>query len=129
MKLTYIAVESGGDSFAAHDGVLFTKEFDSLTAYPAARNGDAVYTIPDTVKTVMPHAFYCCERLDRIEIPSSVEEVRFHAFESLTADQSIFLKGRQSIPYSWDGKWKYKCKAEIVFDEEKQESVTEFEAE
>ncbi len=122
LKLTYLSVESGSETFSANDGVLYTKEFKGLVTYPAARNGDATFSIPDTVTEIFAHAFYKCSGLEVIEIPSSVAEVRFHAFEGFGPDQTIFLKGRKRVPYSWDSKWTYKCKAEIKLDDKTEES-------
>ena len=122
MKLTYISVEGGGESFNANDGVLYTKEFKALVAYPAARNGSEVFTVPEKVTEIRAHAFYKCGDLEVIEVPSTVIDVKFHAFEGLNADQTILIKGRKRVPNSWDSKWTYKCKAEIKFDEQKEES-------
>ncbi len=122
MKLTYINVESGGESFLSYDGVLYTNEYKALVAYPAKRSGDPEFVIRDTVKEIRPHAFYKSVDLEVIVVPNTVNNVMFHAFEGLTADQTIFLEGRTSVPYLWDSKWTYKCKAEIKFDEKTEES-------
>ncbi|MBQ9460723.1 MAG: leucine-rich repeat protein [Clostridia bacterium] len=121
-NLTYISVENGIEAFRSDDGVLYTKEYKALVAYPAARNGDAVYNINENVTEIRPHAFYKSSNLEVIVVPASVKNVMFHAFEGLTADQTIFLSGRKSVPYSWDSKWTYKCKAEIKTDDQTQES-------
>lgn len=123
MKLRYIGVENGSESFLGNDGVLFTKDGKTLVCYPAARSEHSgKYQVPDSVEMIGAHAFYSCDELTVIIIPESVIYADYHAFEKLNADQIIYIMGRQYIPYSWDSKWQYKCKAEIKFDETSKES-------
>lgn len=118
MKLRYIGVENGSETYLGNDGVLFTKDAKTLVCYPAARTEHSgSYSIPDGVVNIEAHAFYACEGLRVIVVPESVENAAFHAFENLTSDQTIYLRGREYTPYTWDSRWHYKCDAEIKYDE------------
>ena len=123
MHLRYIGVENGSESFMGNDGVLFTKDGKTLVAYPAARSEHSgTYTVPEGVENISAHAFYSCEEISTIVLPETVINAGYHAFENLGADQTIYLTGRRYVPYSWNNNWKYKCKAEIKYDETSQQS-------
>lgn len=124
--LRYIGVEAGNEAFMANDGVLFNKEGDTLLCFPQAKTGnDGAYTVPDGVKTISAHAFYECEPLVTLTLPSSVERIEFHAFERLSADQTIYIQGRTSSSYDWDSRWDYKCKADIVWQPMEESSAAQ----
>ena len=117
MQLRYIGVEAGNEAYSAYDGVLYSKDQGALVCYPPMRiDHSGSYTLPDTIKVIKAHAFYKDADLESIIVPASVEQVEFHAFERLSADQTIYFKGRDYAPGSWDNDWNYKCKAEIVFE-------------
>ena len=126
MKLRYIGVENGSESFLGNDGVLFTKDGKTLVCYPAARSEHSgEYQVPEDVEIIGAHAFYACDEISSIILPETVREAEYHAFEKLNADQTIVLLGKEYVPYSWNSKWNYKCRAEVKFDESSQQSSTE----
>ncbi len=124
--LRYISVAGGNEIYSSYDGVLYTKDAVELVCYPAARQErSGNYMIQESAATIKAHAFYKVVDLEAITVPESVSYVEFHAFEKLTVDQSIYIKGKYSDPNSWDSDWNYKCKAEIVWDEPKTEESSQ----
>ena len=89
-------VEEGHPTLCTVDGVLFNKDMTWILRYPAAKQGH-VYTIPESVigiewsafaysslesiripesvKSIMPHAFSCCEHLLSINLPKNFQTV------------------------------------------------------
>ena len=124
--LRYIGVEGGNEAFLGIDGVLFDKEGHTLLCFPQAKTGqDGVYTVPDGVTVIGAHAFYECEALTSVTLPSGVEQVDFHAFERFTAEQTIYIEGKTSVPDGWDSRWNYKCRAEIVWQPPQESTSSE----
>ena len=70
-SLTAIDVDEDNRTYRSVDGVLFTKDLSELICCPAGRAG--TYTIPATVKSIDDFAFIGCGKLERIEVPKSVE--------------------------------------------------------
>lgn len=69
-ELEYIEVDDENSYFTAKDNVLFSKDMETLIAYPNCRKG--TYTIPQTVKIIAANAFDYSDYLSEIEIPTSV---------------------------------------------------------
>ncbi|MBR0161136.1 MAG: leucine-rich repeat protein [Oscillospiraceae bacterium] len=74
-SLLAFSVESGNQSYCAEDGVLFTGDKTRLIKYPAGKTA-ASYTIPDEVIELDDHAFYDCDKLTSITVPSNVTDIR-----------------------------------------------------
>ena len=84
-SLTAIDVESGNNSYASENGVLFDKSKTILICCPA---GKTTYIIPNSVITIGENAFLFCTILTTITIPNSVTTIGGWAFyycTSLTA--------------------------------------------
>ena len=73
-------------------------------------------TIPDGVTSIGNCAFVFCNNLSNITIPNSVTSVGGRAFFGWSSSQTIYIKGRRSIPSGWVPDWKYKCDAKIVWN-------------
>lgn len=85
-----ILVEEGNNSFVSEDGVLFNKDKTSLICYPFYKEGTE-YSIPEGVTTIYGGAFLMC-LLEKITIPSSVEEIEPHSFYVTTLLKEIHCK-------------------------------------
>ena len=72
-NLTEINVDPDNAYLKSMDGVLFSKDGESLYAYPRAKTGD--YVIPDGTLIVENHAFERTEQLGSVTVPDSVVEV------------------------------------------------------
>ncbi|MCL2137669.1 MAG: leucine-rich repeat domain-containing protein [Coriobacteriia bacterium] len=69
------------------DGVLFTKNYDTLVLYPAGKAGSE-YTVPDSVIAIGSKAFAGCTGLTSVEMPS-VTAIGAWAFSGCTALISV----------------------------------------
>ncbi len=77
--LETINVDNDNLHYATKDGVLYTKNFDKLIAYPPVKES-SYFKIPDGVTYIEEGAFnYCC-KTDYIYIPSSVTTIGLDAF-------------------------------------------------
>jgi hypothetical protein len=76
--LTGFAVSEGNALYAATDGVLFSKDRDTLIAYPNTKA--ATYVIPDGVTCIGEAAFFDCSGLTSVTIPESVTSIGQYAF-------------------------------------------------
>lgn len=113
-SLTEITVEEGNPNYISIDGVLFTKDLTKLMQYPCGKT-DIFYSVPhgvesidawsfavnpylkevvlpDTVVAVGEFAFYVCENLIDITVPSSVTQIDKGAFGwSYNREQEIYV--------------------------------------
>lgn len=64
--------------FRSVDGVLFDKDLSTLVLFPTGRSG--AYAIPSGTRIIGESAFYNCEKVSRILIPSSLEGIRPGSF-------------------------------------------------
>jgi len=96
-----IIVSEKNSTFCDIDGVLFTKDKETLVKYPVTRSGD--YTIPDTTKKIGNDAFWNCAELAEIVIPDSVTSIGEDAFyyckslKSINIPESVFTIGHDSF--------------------------------
>ena len=81
-KLKTIEVSHSNANFQTIDGVLFTKDGQTLLAVPGGRRGK--YVVPDSVTCIGHCAFYCCESLTNVEISESVISIEDFAFYGCT---------------------------------------------
>ena len=79
-----ISVAEENPYYASRDGVLFTKDLDTLLCYPCGRPGSD-YLVPDEVLAIGTEAFLNVEHLERIWFPKPVriEEMAFEACAGL----------------------------------------------
>lgn len=87
-----IEVDESNEYYCDLEGVLFTKDMDTIISYPAASN-NSEYVIPDSVKNIGASAFYKAENLTDITIPDSVESIESFAFFGCKKLESIEIPG------------------------------------
>lgn len=76
-------IEVAGDNeyyFVGDDGALYTISGKTLLQYPAGREGNAAFEIPNTVKTIGEAAFEGTMEIESMKIPSSVTKINDFAF-------------------------------------------------
>ena len=78
-NLTQFEVEPENSSFSAVEGVLFSKNQDTLLIFPKGQLG-APYIIPNSVTTIGFAAFFHCTGLASLIIPNSVATIEDNAF-------------------------------------------------
>ena len=75
--MTSITVDEDNQNFCDIDGVLFSKDGETLLQFPAAKS--SAYTVPEGTTTLARDAFYMSQ-LETVELPSSLKEIGYNAF-------------------------------------------------
>ena len=78
-NLQSIFVSKNNRRYMVKDGVLFSKNQDTLFCYPAQKT-DTLYNIPLGVKEIMPDAFAYCAHVKSVTIPVSMSKIGEKAF-------------------------------------------------
>ena len=84
-----------GDSkagLAVKDGVLYTKNFNALICYPAAK-GQGTFTLPDGVGVIRENAFANNANLTEIVLPSSLYRIDANAFVGIKKLAEVTYQG------------------------------------
>ena len=97
--LSAITVNPENPVYCDVDGVLFTKNLETLWQYPAARNGS--YIIPDSVTHILNGAFRGCGNLTDITIPETVLSIEKSTFWGCIGLTSILLPDSISSIGDW----------------------------
>ena len=128
-SLTTISVSENHQQFVSIDGVLFTKNMETLLRYPAGKK-ESKCSIPNNITTIGECAFYECSSLTSIIIPNSVTTIGEKAFSycssltSITIPTSVKLIGAEAFEGCTrltsgklgDISWKFKeRKTELLF--------------
>lgn len=122
-SLENIYVDEANESLVSSDGVLFSKDMSELIKYPSSKQ-NAVYTVPEGVKRIAPHAFRLCRNLEEVIFPESLEEIGDSAFESAAKLKSVqFNSGVQIGSMAFFGTEKLK---ELNIKEESKLSMGSF---
>ncbi len=77
-NLSAIFVEEGHPEYMSVDGVLYSKDGKTLLIVPPVTG--TVYTIPEEVERISTYAFWNCEKLEQIHLPSGLREIGAYAF-------------------------------------------------
>ena len=77
--LESITVGSQNTKYAAINGVLYTKDMETLLLYPAKKAATS-FTIPDTVTVIADAAFGCTKNLTKVIFNESLERIGHGAF-------------------------------------------------
>ncbi|MDR1930589.1 MAG: leucine-rich repeat domain-containing protein [Treponema sp.] len=72
---------------------MFSKDLDTLVAYPAAKNSPS-YSIPGKVTHIGNRAFYRCSRLGKIKIPGNLTHIGEKAFYGCSSLPEIKIPGK-----------------------------------
>jgi len=80
-NLVAYSVAGGNWTYAARDGILFSKDMKTLALYPSGRT-NAVFAVPAGVEALGDWAFQGCPRLEELEIPEGVSSLGFSSVGS-----------------------------------------------
>ena len=89
-SLSAINVDSANPSYVSLDGVLYSKNMDTIVQYPIKKTGSH-YSIPDGVTTIGEDAFQNCVSLASVAIPSSVTNIEDWVFNGCINLASVEL--------------------------------------
>jgi len=82
------SVSTANPRYSSHNGILFSKQADSLFICPAGLTG--TINIPSSVKFIGSHAFYGCKNLTgSLTIPDITDYIANYAFNGCTSLQGI----------------------------------------
>ena len=95
-KLTAFVVGDDNAVYACRDGVLYSKDMETLVWWPGGKAG--ICFIPDGVKSIAAYAFSCCGLLKSVSAPDSLESIGSYAFWGCNGMETLFL------PSSWKEK-------------------------
>jgi len=87
--LTSVTVDAANPNYSSMAGVLFNKNQTSLIQYPGGKTGS--YTIPSSVTSIGPSAFYACSGLTSVTIGSGVTNIGDSAFAACTGMTSATI--------------------------------------
>jgi len=93
-SLTGIYVDAGNPNYTSVDGVLFNQDMTQLLRAPCALSGS--YTVPETVKTIAPYAFFPCSGLSEVHLPESLERIGNSAFEGCNCITDVYYAGSET---------------------------------
>ena len=87
--LTQFNVESGNQIYSSIDGVLFNKYQNALIQFPGGKGG--IYSVPSPVQYIETYAFYGCNNLTKLTLPTSVSYIgsRGLGYCNLLSDISV----------------------------------------
>lgn len=88
-ELTHFVIDNDHPVFALIDGVLFSKDYETIIAFPKAKVTD--YMIPDCVKTIGNGAFAGLKDLTSLTIPEGVTTIGEWAFAGCKALSTIII--------------------------------------
>ncbi|MBP1630159.1 MAG: hypothetical protein H6Q15_1052 [Bacteroidetes bacterium] len=98
-NLVSINVDSNNIRYSSNNGVLFSKNFDTIITCPEGKSGN--YSIPNSVNKIGNYAFYRCGNISSISLPNSIISIGDFAFsycdslESITIPDSVtFIGGK-----------------------------------
>jgi hypothetical protein len=77
--LTEIKVDPMNTVYSDIDGVMFNKNQNKLLMYPAGKQ-QTEYVVPAGVDTIAREAFYSCQNLTSVSLPSSLKYIDNYAF-------------------------------------------------
>lgn len=79
-KLETISVDENSEVYYSENGILFDKENQALLCYPQGKT-EQTYSVPEEIKAVESSAFWNCESLIHVELPSGLTQIKSSAFE------------------------------------------------
>lgn len=96
-NLVSLSVDNNNVYYSAVDGILYSREKDTLVAYPGGKEAD--YLFPESVTAIGGGAFFGCNKFSSLEIPSGITCINDAAFYRCGELTSIRLpEGITEIP-------------------------------
>jgi len=97
-SLENITVKEGNNDYCSKDGVLFTKDMETLMKYPAKKAGKE-YKVPSEVRTIGSNAFYGCLSLTSVTLPEVMTSLNSYVFYGCSSLTSVNIpSGITTIP-------------------------------
>ena len=87
-SLERIDISPDNEMYATIDGVLFSKDMKQLHMYPIKKKGE-IYKIPEGVEIIGENAFHYVEDIQRVILPSTLEDIDGCSFLSCQNLQDV----------------------------------------
>lgn len=84
IKLEEIIVNEDNVNYMSKNGILFNYEGTKIIRYPAGKQNEVEYKIPEKVEIIGNHAFEGCTNLSNIELSEGVQKIEYSSFEGCT---------------------------------------------
>ncbi len=84
-------VSAGNKSYAARDGILYSKDMTTLVSCPAGKSGDL--SLPGTVTRISKSGFFGCGYITHISLPDSINEIDYRAFHRSGIEEIVVPDG------------------------------------
>ena len=79
-NLTAINVVKANQTYSSWDGILLTKNKETLVTFPAGKGYSNFTLLPPSLKSIGEYAFYDCKQLTNVVIPNKVASIGQRAF-------------------------------------------------
>lgn len=79
-RLTSIEVSTDNETYSSIDGILLTKNKETLVLFPAGKTGEEFTLLPPSITTIGAYSFYDCQNLTNVTIPNKVTAIGDRAF-------------------------------------------------
>lgn len=101
-NITAFEVDDANEFFCDADGVLYTRDMKTLLFFPIASSTE--YEIPVGVEVIRTKAFYRCEALQSIKLPSTLKIIEEKAFfrtaiSEVTLPEGLTYIGKDAFAY------------------------------
>jgi hypothetical protein len=93
--MTDILVDDANPVYKSIDGIVYTKDGTHLLHCPCGRTGTV--TIAEGT-TTLDHSFYCCEKLEKVVIPASMDKISEATFSNCYSLHSIYAQREEPVP-------------------------------
>ncbi len=95
-RLTSITVDNNNPAYMDIEGVVYSKDKETLVVFPAGKSGR--YTISNSVQVIEDASFSGCKGLTGVSIPISVKKIGNYAFQGCSSLKDIPIpKGLSEI--------------------------------
>ena len=86
---------NGNAAYTFEDGALYTAERTTLLAYLPKTAAES-FTVPESVVSIAPQAFYGCKNIETLILPGSIEEIGPFAFTNCSSLTALTFGGSES---------------------------------
>ena len=97
-SLESIDVDAANGSYVSNNGVLFTKDMNTLCCYPLGRQ-ESSYAVPEGVKKIASSAFLNCRTIRQVTFPGTLTEIGDWALNNTPLESVVIPDSVTTIGY------------------------------
>ena len=94
VQLASITVSDKNESFDSLDGNLYTEDYRILVQYAVGKT-DTRFSVPEGTYTIGGYAFYACDSLEQVALPTTLTGINKCAFHSCTSLEYVDMSATQ----------------------------------